>query len=132
MGDVRVLVPKKWTAQERALALEHPGRRTDGSQTAASWVSDLSALRKTIILCAVCRVKFNPRKHGYRRLFTADPTGKSDGYAANGRCDGCKQRTESVGGGVAFVHETLYQSVCVDPVEARRKARLCWRRGVTI
>ena len=112
--------------------LEHPGRRTDGSQTAASWIADLSALKKTIILCDVCRVKFNPRKHGYRRMFVSDPTHKSDGYSVGGKCDGCKQRTENVGGGVAFIHETLYAQVCVDPSEARRKARLAWRRGVTI
>lgn len=132
MANPQVLIKKPWSVRDQVKSLEHPGRRTDGSQSAAGWISDLSELKKTIILCGICRVKFNPRKHGYRRLFTADPTFKTDGYSASGRCDGCKQRTESVGGGVAFIHETLYQSVCVDPVEARRKARLRWRQGETI
>lgn len=129
---VELLVKRQWTPKEKALAMEHPGRRTDGRQTAASWIGDLAALRKTIILCGVCRTKFNPRKHGYRRLFVGDPTHKTDGYSAGGKCDGCRQRTENVGGGVALIHETLYRSVCMDPVEARRRARSRWRRGVTI
>lgn len=116
---------------EQAAALEHPGRRTDGTQSAATWLGDLSSLKKLIILCSFCRPKFNPRKNGYRRFYVHDITGATDGHAANGRCDACKQPTVNSGGGTAFVHEATYDLVCVDPVEQRRKARMrsaaAWR-----
>lgn len=112
-----------FSRKEKAQADEHPGRRTDGSQSAASWIVDLVSLRKTILLCSFCRPKFNPRKHNYRKLYIPDPTGHTDGYAANGLCDSCKQRTENCGGGTAFVHEEIYSLTCIDPVVARRNAR---------
>lgn len=122
------LVPKHhrlgegFSKQEVAQSLEHPGRNTR-TQSAASWISDLSTLKKTILLCSYCRVKFNPRRHHYRRLFTPDVTGMTDGYISNGKCDACKQRTENMGGGTAYVHEALYNQVAVDPTVARRNAR---------
>lgn len=102
---------------------EHPGRRTDGSQSAASWVGDLTDLKKTIILCSFCRVNFNPRKNHYRRMYVPDHTGHTDGYQVNGKCDACKQMTINSGGGTAFVHEQFYNQICQDPIVARRNAR---------
>lgn len=128
-----VIVPKYarvgegFSRRERLQAQEHPGRRTDGSQTPASWVLDLADSNKLILLCAWCRAKFNPRRHGYRRFYTADPTSKTDGYLANGRCDACKSRTELQGGGVAFVREDTYRQVCENPLDARRQARRAWK-----
>lgn len=125
-----VLVPRYGTlgygfsARERVEANVHPGRRTDGTQSAATWVSDLAELKKVILLCSFCRGKFNPRKNGYRRMWVADPTGKTDGYSADGRCDACKQPTVNAGGGTAYVHESTYNLVHQDPVEVRRRARL--------
>jgi hypothetical protein len=112
-----------FTERQKAEAMQHPGRRTDGTQSAASWISDLTATRKTILLCSFCRPNFNPRRNGYRRLYIADPTGHTDGYAANGLCDACKQMTVNCGGGTAFIHEEFYNQVCQDPVDARRRAR---------
>ena len=125
-----VIVPKYarvgegFSRQERAASMEHPGRRTDGSQSAAHWITSLTDLRKVILLCSFCRIKFNPRKNGYRRMYVADPTGRTDGYAHNGTCDACKQPTVNTGGGTAYVHEEMYRLVNQDPTEVRRRARM--------
>ena len=103
--------------------MEHPGRRTDGSQSAASWIADLTDLQKTILLCSFCRPHFNYKKNRYRRMYVADLSGHTDGYSVNGKCDACKQMTANCGGGAAFIHESIYDQVCQDPLDARRKAR---------
>jgi hypothetical protein len=112
-----------FTERQKAEAMVHPGRRTDGTQSGASWICDLMDTKKTILLCSYCREKFNHRKLHYRKLYIADPTGHTDGYAANGMCDHCKVMTVNAGGGTAFIHEEFYNQVCQDPVDARRKAR---------
>ena len=111
--------------KEKLDSFEHPGRRTTphGYQSPASWISDLVALKKLIILCPFCRIKFNPGKHNYRRFYIPDVTGLTDGYVVNGKCDGCKQPTQNLGGGAGFVHEAEYSKTCIDPIDARRKAR---------
>lgn len=108
---------------ERSKADEHPGRRTNGTQTAASWIVDLVGRNACILLCSFCRVKFNPRKFHYRRMYVSDYTGMTDGHTFNGRCDACKQATVNTGGGAAFINEEEYSKVCIDPVSARREAR---------
>lgn len=125
-------IPKPDTLRRRMQAMEHPGRRTDGRQSAASWIVDLLDLKKLIILCSFCRVKFNPRKHHYRKLYRPDHSAKTDGFATNGRCDGCKEMTANCGGGVAFVHEETYRLICIDPVEARRAARAKARMAIPL
>ena len=132
MGGLTVIIPKHgrlgegFSRREKAQALEHPGRRTTphGYQSAVSWISDLLALRKLILLCSPCSVKFNFRKYHYRKMYRADPTARTSGYVTNGQCDACKQPTVNLGGGTAFVHEEIYRSICVDPSEARRKQRV--------
>lgn len=130
MSGVLVAVPKHdrlgegFSKRERIEASFHPGRRTDGTQSAAHWVSFLSDLKKIILLCSFCRGKFNPRRHGYRRWHVSDLTGKTDGHTANGMCDACKQQTVNAGGGTAFIAEETYNLVNVDPADARRQARL--------
>lgn len=130
-----VLVPaharlgEGFSRQERLKAREHPGRRIDGHQTAASWISDLVALKKCVLLCSFCRPWFNPKRYGYRRFYSPDLTGKTDGYQVNGRCDRCKQHTVLIpGGGTEFIAEETYSLVCIDPLDARRKARAAARR----
>ena len=128
--SVVTIVPKYhrigegFSRREQIAALEHPGRRTDGTQTAAAWLSDLTDLRKMVLLCTYCRPKFNPRRARYRRFYAPDFTGKTDGFVHNGQCDGCKQQTALLpGGGTSFVAEETYSLVCIDPMDARRKAR---------
>jgi len=125
------LVPKYaklgegFTPREQARANEHPGRRTNGSQSAASWIADLTDLKKLILLCSWCRGKFNPRRHGYRKFYVPDMSGKTDGYATNGMCDACKQNTAlTPGGGTAFIAESFSTTVTQDPADVRRKSRL--------
>ena len=103
-------------------SLEHPGRRTTikGYQSPASWLTDLVALRKFIILCSFCRTKFNHRKNRYRRFYCQDITGKTDGFQVNGRCDACKQNTVLLNGGSGYVAEELYSQVCEEPSSIRR------------
>jgi hypothetical protein len=122
-----------FTKREKVDAKIHPGRRTavNGYQSPASWISDLTELKKLIILCSFCRPGFDPRRHGYRKMqVMCDDTMKVT-ESVNGVCDRCKQRTANMGGGAAFVHEEYYQQVCTDPVEARRKARERARRALS-
>ncbi len=108
----------------------HPGRRTDGRQSAATWITTLSDLKKVILLCSWCAPKFNPRRHGYRRFYSPDHSGKTSGYITNGMCDACKTQTAlSPGGGTSFISEDTYAQVCQDPADARRRARQTWRTG---
>ena len=131
MAGPIILVPKYhrlgegFNEREIFEAAVHPGRRTQikGYKSPASWVSDLTDLKKLVILCSFCRVKFNPRKHGYRKYYCPDVSMITDGYAVNGQCDGCKQMTINAGGGTGFIHESEYQKVCIDPIDARRRAR---------
>ncbi len=125
-----VLVPKYhrigegFSRREQSQASEHPGRRTDGTQSAAHWVSALTELRKPVLLCTYHRPLFNPRRHHYRKFYAPDLVGKTDGYTHNGKCDHCKQDTAMLpGGGTLFVHEADYNLLCLDPLDARRKAR---------
>lgn len=99
----------------------HPGRRTDGRQTKASWLSDLTDLRKLILLCQFCQPKFNPGRHRYRTWYCPDWSGVTDPRAANGICDGCKTRIYSAGR--AYVAEEIFALVCRDPLDQRRAAR---------
>jgi hypothetical protein len=58
-------------------------------------------------------------------MYSPDHTGKTNGYQANGQCDGCKVQTiNTPGGGTAFIAEEIYNLVNIDPVEARRQARI--------
>ena len=117
-----------FSGREVLASYEHPGRRTDGTQSAATWMTDLTSLRKVILLCTYCRAQFNPRRHGYRKFYTPDLAGATDGYMHNGRCDACKQETAMIpGGGTSFVPEETYRLVCLDPLDARRKARAAAR-----
>ena len=126
-----VIVPKYarlgegFSKFEKLKAAEHPGRNTSikGYQSPATWITDLLGLKKMIILCSFCRVKFNHKKLHYRPMYVPDVTGQTDGYQANGQCDACKQPTVNCGGGTAFIFEEYYSQLCQDPLDARRKAR---------
>ena len=108
----------------------HPGRRTDGRQSAASWITELGDRRKVILLCGWCRPKFNARTQRYRPMYVPSLSSVADPYQSNGLCDACKTQTAlTPGGGRAFVSEETYAQVCVEPADARRRAREAWRTG---
>ena len=129
---MEVLIPRYqklgegFSRREKLKALEHPGRQTNpqrGYQSAVSWISDLIALRKVIILCDFCRAKFNPRRFGYRRVDALDNDGKVLAHSVNGQCDACKGDTRLIGGGTGFQPEELYAQTHQDPCEAKRTAK---------
>lgn len=116
-----ILVPKYgkvlgqgFTRREKIDAYAHPGRRRDGTQTAASWITELSDNRKGIVLCSFCRHNFNPRRNHYRT------------YAGriSGQCDACHELVEGRGGGVFFIAEDFYEQVTRDPQENRIRQRM--------
>ena len=102
---------------------EHPGRKVDGTQSAAHWVCDLADARRSVILCSFCRKNFGPRHDKYRKLYVPDNSVKTDGYTVNGKCDGCKGNTALLGGGLLFLAEEIWKDSSMDPQEARRNAR---------
>lgn len=116
-----------FSRRERHETHVHPGRRTDGTQSAASWLSDLTDLRKLVLLCAFCQPKFNPGRHRYRVWYSPDWSGTTDPWSANGVCDRCKTRIYR--GGRAYVAEEIYALVCLDPVSQRRASR--WKAFAT-
>ena len=111
-----------FSRRAQAEAMFHPGRRTDGTQSAATWLTDLADLRKFINLCGFCARRFDMKAHRYRRFYVPDPVGITNGYATSGQCDGCKSRLTA--NGVGFIAEETYHLTCVDPVDERRQARL--------
>jgi hypothetical protein len=122
-----------FTKREKVDAKIHPGRRTQvkGYQSPASWISDLSELKKLIILCSFCRPWFDPKRYRYRKMQVFVQSEMKTTEKVNGVCDRCKQRTADMGGGTAFVHEEIYQQVCTDPRVARRNARIAAQRVIS-
>jgi hypothetical protein len=136
MNSPIVVVPKYhkvgegFSKAEKLKAFEHKGRQTNpkrGYLSPAGWITELADGRHAILLCSWCRRKFNPRKNKYRNRYVPDPTGKTDGYLANGNCDGCQQRTELMGGGTIFVAEEYWLQIGLDPSEARRRYNQRWK-----
>ena len=80
-------------------------------------------LRHPVLLCSFCRIKFNPKRHQYRRYYSPDHTGTTSGYEVNGQCDACKEQTVNMGKGVMFVAEEVYPQICIDPNAAKRRWR---------
>lgn len=79
-----VAILKRRTPAELADAQAHPGRRHD--RLAGGYVDDLAELKKAILLCPVCRPKFDAMRAGYghRRGVPSQ---------AMGDCDGCREVT---------------------------------------
>lgn len=69
-----------WTDERLALDDESEGKKF--GQLAGSYISDLAALRKAIILCPTCLPKFASAKNGYVTE-TRMPH-------CMGKCDGCR------------------------------------------
>lgn len=73
---------KPWTDQRRVLDSEDRGR--PARTLAGSHIADLVHLRKTVILCDLCRPKFDNRAVGY----VTNPKIPM----CSARCDGCKDQ----------------------------------------
>jgi Pyruvate/2-oxoacid:ferredoxin oxidoreductase delta subunit len=112
MSSPIIIAKKMWTRKEILESMEAPGR-TRG-RTAGSWVSDIAAQKKCIILCPLCTNKFNPKRAGYRR--------EKDFPYATGKCDGCGVLDNKCSW---YIHEPLYTEVRCTKDEQR--ALHAWR-----
>lgn len=72
---------KPWDDRRLTLAMEHTGRKA--GTTAGSYIDDLVAQKKTVILCTGCSPKFASAANGYA-------TRKSMPICA-AKCDGCRE-----------------------------------------
>ncbi len=88
---------------------EHPGKRI--GKPVGSWIDDLAALRKAIILCWRCQPKFDHKKAHYY---------KDERFPhVVGKCDGCKEYMN---------HQTklyIHESFLGEP-GGNTKAGQCW------
>lgn len=88
---------------------EHPGRKYGMPE--GGYVTDLAALRKTIILCWRCQPKFDHKRHNYY---------KDEKFPhVVGKCDGCRQ---------VMNHSTklyIHESYLSDP-GGRTRSGQCW------
>lgn len=127
-----VIVPKYaklgegFSRREILKSAEHPGRQINarrGYQSASTWIDHLLQLRKPVILCGYCRVKFTPKYVRYRRFFCLNSQGEN-GYRTDGRCDDCKEDTRRTpGGGTMFISEESYPEICLEPQIGRWSLR---------
>lgn len=75
------IIRQDWSKLERAAHFAHAGRRP--GTLAGSYVSDLAALGKAIVLCLSCAPKFDAGRAGYS---TSEKI-----PVCQGTCDGCKR-----------------------------------------
>ncbi len=127
MADPTIIIAKKmWTKEEWLKSQLAPGKPR--GRTAGGWVSDIAAQKQTILLCALCTHKFNPKRANYRK--------EKEMPFAMGTCDGCGVSHEKCSW---YVYEPLYSQIRVtaDDVRATRRQRelgikhgdMDWRPG---
>jgi hypothetical protein len=92
---ISILVPKSWTNQEISKSYEHKGRKKTLGH--GSYISDLVALKKAIVLCWKCRRKFNEKTSHYMKHHAIP-------FVRNSRCDACKQLSMQA---ELFIHEEM-------------------------
>ena len=88
--------PKSGRQRRSVQDVTAPGR-TSG-RAAGGWMSDLAALKQTILLCDSCVHRFDPKPVHYYR---------EGRFQAIGGCDGCVQHYGNV---FLFVHESYLGS----------------------
>ena len=111
---VEILIPKPETPERRLAAMEAPGR--PWRRPPGGWVSDLAAIRQTVLLCEFCDPKWNPRRAGY------EPWRRD--LLAMARCDGCKQLSRHC---KTYIHASFHAAVG-DPETRRHHGRWAfWR-----
>jgi hypothetical protein len=92
-----ILVPRKyWSVTEVLKSMEDRGRAT--KRLPGGYIAgDLSELRKTILLCPMCKHGFDWKKHQYYNV------SHYDHIHATGRCDVCKTFSNKL---EFYLHET--------------------------
>ncbi len=76
-----IIVKQKWSKRDVLASTEDPGRRK--GKPSGSYIDDLVALRKAVILCNGCLHKFNAKRSGYRRHERFS--------TVRGKCDDCRE-----------------------------------------
>lgn len=71
---------KPWTDERLTLDDESTGKKS--GQMAGTYISDLVALQKTVLLCPTCLPKFDAKRAGYVNAPSMPH--------CIGKCDGCK------------------------------------------
>lgn len=76
-----IIVKRQWSKQEVLASTEDPGRKR--GKPSGSYIDDLVALKKAVILCSGCLHKFNAKKVGYK---------KPERFSVvRGKCDDCRE-----------------------------------------
>ena len=96
--SVTVLSKQQWTPKQLLAAGEADPK--PATLTAGSWIADLAALKKVILLCSACTHKFNPGRVMYRR--------EKEFPICQGKCDGCNVFDSKCSW---YIHETLYTEI---------------------
>ena len=86
-------LPKKYTKLDHMKRVETQGKHV--GRTSGSYVLDLVDLKKTVVLCDLCRRKFNARAYRYVQHYTIP--------RVQGQCDACKR----IGINDMYVHESF-------------------------
>ena len=87
-----IIARRTWGLRDYLKAAEAKGRRI--GKPHGSYIDDLAALKKAIVLCDGCVRRFNHVKHGYYR--------QREFPFVRGSCDACKQHSERAS---LFIHE---------------------------
>lgn len=106
-----ILIKKQWSYRDILANAEDPGRKW--GQTAGTYIDDLTALQKTLILCPNCKKGINWRRQGYYNVEHFEHT------LCQGTCDGCHVHTNR---GTLLLHETNVHS-CWMTIDERKKFR---------
>ena len=106
-----ILTPTQWTTLDKINAMAYGGKRR--GTPAGTHVTDLSALKKTIVLCGGCQSKFDWRRHGYYSVW------RYEHQPVLGQCDGCRGMI-SGNDGRLFLHESSRAQAWATPDEQRR------------
>ena len=115
MNSPLILTPRQWTKFDRWKSMFTFGGRKRGT-TGGSLVSDLSALKKTIVLCGECQGKFDWRRHHYYSVRHYEHK------SVLGDCDVCRARITGKDGRL-FLHEDTRDDAWVTPDEYKSQRK---------
>lgn len=105
-------LPKPMTQERKLNIMKHGGRKRGLGH--GSYIMDLVALRKTILLCGKCQHQFDWKRHGYRSIW------RYEHMSVQGQCDACRAMCRM--DGRCYIHEDHFNA-CWLTQEKDREAR---------
>jgi hypothetical protein len=106
--SLQVIVKRPYTkAENLTRSSEVKGRQYP---IAGTWVDNLAAQGKMVMLCSLCKSKFNPKRYHYIQW--------SKTWLAVANCDGCSQLDRNI---YSYIPEAMYDDI--SPDRGRRKGR---------